>query len=55
MLSQFFPKRWKGQLCQSEVHLSEWDTDDGDAEYEAVEDVGELYPDAYDGILASRW
>ena len=28
------------------MHLSEWDADDGDAEYEAVEDVGEPYPDA---------
>ena len=45
-LTNFFPKRWKGQLCQPEVHLSEWDANDGDAEYEAVEDVGEPYPDA---------
>ena len=28
------------------MHLSEWDANDGDAEYEAVEDVGEPYPDA---------
>ena len=28
------------------MHLSEWDADDGDAEYEAVEDVGKPYPDA---------
>ena len=28
------------------MHLSEGDADDGDAEYEAVEDVGEPYPDA---------
>ena len=28
------------------MHLSEWDADDGDTEYEAVEDVGEPYPDA---------
>ena len=46
LLSQFFSKRWKGQLCQSKVHLSEWDANDGDAEYETVEDVCEPYPDA---------
>ena len=46
LLSQFFSKRWKGQLCQSKVHLSEWDANDGDAEYETVEDVGEPYQDA---------
>ena len=46
VLSQFFPERWKGQLCQPEVHLSEWDADDGNTEYETVEDVGEPYPDA---------
>ena len=28
------------------MHLSEWDANDGDAEYETVEDVGEPYPDA---------
>jgi hypothetical protein len=28
------------------VHLSEWDSDDGNAENEAIEDVGEPYPDA---------
>ena len=28
------------------MHLSEWDADDGDTEYETVEDVGEPYPDA---------
>ena len=33
-------------LCQSEGHLSEGDADNRDAENEAVEDVGEPYPDA---------
>ena len=28
------------------MHLSEWDANDGDAEYETVEDVCEPYPDA---------
>ena len=28
------------------MHLSEWDANDGDAEYETIEDVGEPYPDA---------
>ena len=28
------------------MHLSKWNADDGDTEYEAVEDVGEPYPDA---------
>ena len=31
---------------KSEVHLSEGDADNRDAENEAVEDVGEPYPDA---------
>ena len=46
VLSQFFPERWKGQLCQPEVHPSEGDADDDNTEYETVEDVGEPYPDA---------
>ena len=41
-----FAERWQGQLCQPEVHLSEGDADNRDAENEAVEDVGEPYPDA---------
>ena len=48
VLAYFFPKGWQSQLCQPEVHLSERDADDGDAEYEAVEYVGEPYPDAAD-------
>ena len=41
-----YPLRCQGQLCQPEVHLSEGDADNRDAENEAVEDVGQPYPDA---------
>ena len=48
VLAYFFPKGWQSQPGQPEVHLSERDADDGDAEYETVEDVGEPNPDSAD-------
>ena len=36
---------WQGQLCHAEVHLSPRDSNDGDAEQQAVENVGETDPD----------
>ena len=46
ILYKLFTEWWQGQLCQSEVHLSEWDANDRDAENEAVENMSETYPNA---------
>ena len=45
-LTDYFTKWRQGQFCQSEVHLSEWDANDGDTENETIEDMGEPDPDA---------
>ena len=45
-LWKLFTEWWQSQLCQTEVHLSKGNTDDGDAENETVKNMGEPDPDA---------
>ena len=45
-LYDFHIEWWQSQLCQAEVHLSPRYSDDGDAEQQAIEDVGKANPNA---------